>query len=675
MVAEPEVFVEIAWTDNYAEVNPVWSDITDYVETIDTNIGRSNEIGALEAGTVSLLINNSGGEFTPDNPASPFYPNVKPMKQIRVYAKDENMTEWPIYRGAIERWPAAFGSAGSSMVTVTATDWLAYLGDDELEPAFQYELDKTTPTNVFTFGESSDSKYFSSQTDPFKQAKVKKTRLWGAMNFDSAEYKSGSANLIPYGAEGKTSLKLTGATRQSNATYSDIDLGYYVNVPRDHLTNSTDSWSYAGYFQLDDLPAGTNDMPCAMMVSWDGDHANRDSDMFAWIIYDPAYDNWLFQVFQEETPGDPVLTNMMNIYLPFGGLDPIGRPIYMGMGYDAPSGTFHCIGSWGEYVSWYDNLVPASPIKDFSGKTRAMFMGYSFPKGSSGGLMNGSIQYLAEWDRAVTPDEYTAIYAAGQGRIGETTDERIDYILDVAGWPSGLRNLGAERTEVERTSWQEGASALEKIREAADDAMGLFYADASGVLTYQERDVRSKAVSKWTLDNANGTAVESGLVLESAASDVKNIAKVDNAYGVKTTLTSDASVTEYGKRITNVDLRITNQDEAIQHGYHMIRRYDEPTVRVNSLRLNAGASSDGRLWPVVLGLALSDMVTVGDLPDGAPSSTMTFFVESIRHHISREGESLGWVTDMDVSPTGLRDAWILGDPVRGVLGSTTILHF
>lgn len=97
---EPDIVVEAAFGQPFNIPVPPegWVDITEYVQGFDTSRGRSNEIGAPQSGSATLTLDNSGGEFTPGNPASPFHPHVNPRTQVRI-------------RDAADTVPAAAGTA------------------------------------------------------------------------------------------------------------------------------------------------------------------------------------------------------------------------------------------------------------------------------------------------------------------------------------------------------------------------------------------------------------------------------------------------------------------------------------------------------------------------------------------------------------------------------------
>jgi len=61
----PKVTVEVAFDGGPFSSSYSWTDISDYVKGFDVRRGRNNELDRIEAGTLSLTLDNSDGRFTP----------------------------------------------------------------------------------------------------------------------------------------------------------------------------------------------------------------------------------------------------------------------------------------------------------------------------------------------------------------------------------------------------------------------------------------------------------------------------------------------------------------------------------------------------------------------------------------------------------------------------------
>lgn len=86
----PDVTVEIAFDSGWStpEGSRTWTDVTDYVElseSVGIGVGRADEFNIADANTLSLTLDNRDGRFTPGKTSSPYYPDVKIGRPIRVF--------------------------------------------------------------------------------------------------------------------------------------------------------------------------------------------------------------------------------------------------------------------------------------------------------------------------------------------------------------------------------------------------------------------------------------------------------------------------------------------------------------------------------------------------------------------------------------------------------------
>jgi len=122
----PAVVVEIAFT-TAPGATPTWTDVSAYVRGGSIHRGRQNELARYEAGTCTLRLDNRTRRFDPTYTSSPYYPNVRPMKKIRVSAA-WSTTTYPLFVGFIESWPQDWPGHRDGVVEVTAVDGFKALG-------------------------------------------------------------------------------------------------------------------------------------------------------------------------------------------------------------------------------------------------------------------------------------------------------------------------------------------------------------------------------------------------------------------------------------------------------------------------------------------------------------------------------------------------------------------
>lgn len=137
MSAKPTFTLEVSFTTGIY-VTPVWVDISAYVmlRTIKVVRGRNYEQAEFEAGSIEgIVLNNSDGRFSPQNTSGAYYPNVKPLKQIRLRVI-YNGTTYDIFRGYVTAWQADITIENREtipVVNLSVTDILATLAQTDIK--------------------------------------------------------------------------------------------------------------------------------------------------------------------------------------------------------------------------------------------------------------------------------------------------------------------------------------------------------------------------------------------------------------------------------------------------------------------------------------------------------------------------------------------------------------
>jgi len=133
----PDVKVEVAFNAGWSTpaASRTWTDISTYVDIGDTgspiviNGGRGDELSTTDANNLTLVLDNSDGRFTPGKASSPYYPNVKLGRPIRVSVStlpngtfEDNTTGWTGTNAVLLRSTAEFhvGVASMSLTAITA---------------------------------------------------------------------------------------------------------------------------------------------------------------------------------------------------------------------------------------------------------------------------------------------------------------------------------------------------------------------------------------------------------------------------------------------------------------------------------------------------------------------------------------------------------------------------
>lgn len=88
----PTVSAEVAFT-TAPGATPTWTDITQYVREAYTKRGRQRQLDQFDGGRMTMLLDNRDRRFDPTNTAGPYYPNVLPMRKVRLRAIWNDLTE------------------------------------------------------------------------------------------------------------------------------------------------------------------------------------------------------------------------------------------------------------------------------------------------------------------------------------------------------------------------------------------------------------------------------------------------------------------------------------------------------------------------------------------------------------------------------------------------------
>ncbi|GAB4203629.1 MAG: hypothetical protein OHK0022_28000 [Roseiflexaceae bacterium] len=116
----PQITVEIGF-GSAPLATPVWTDVSDYVLAIQTRRGRQTELSRIEAGELTLTLDNDDGRFTPLNSQSPYFPNVLPGRRIRVSATWGGIT-YRLFTGFITGWPPEWAGGLTGQIQIRAVD-------------------------------------------------------------------------------------------------------------------------------------------------------------------------------------------------------------------------------------------------------------------------------------------------------------------------------------------------------------------------------------------------------------------------------------------------------------------------------------------------------------------------------------------------------------------------
>ena len=113
----------ILGTNILADSASVIVDVSNVVDSIQTMRGRNPQADQFQTGTLSMRIVDQNGDFNPQNPASPYYTLLTPMRKVQITATYGGTT-YPIFSGFITTYTTTTPKNANDVVytTITAVD-------------------------------------------------------------------------------------------------------------------------------------------------------------------------------------------------------------------------------------------------------------------------------------------------------------------------------------------------------------------------------------------------------------------------------------------------------------------------------------------------------------------------------------------------------------------------
>lgn len=284
---------------------------------------------------------------------------------------------------------------------------------------------------------------------------------------------------------------------------------------------------------------------------------------------------------------------------------------------------------------------------------------------------SGTIAHAAFYLTGPSAGRVTNHAEAGlSGFATQSSGDRVERLASYAGLIAADLDLesGALATPTQTTS---GKSVLDALREVEQAEGGVLFVAGDGRLTFHNRTHRvltstgtaALAVTAADVDHDDFT-------ISTDKTYLQNTVTGSRAGGPAQTVVSEASVDTFDEYPADLDLLVATDDEVLARINWQMNAYDEVAPRLSSVTLDLLTCSTA-IQEAVLGLEIGDRLTVSGLPTQSPMATADLIVEGW----SERASSGAWSITFNTAPAELFRAWILGDPVYGVLGSTTRLHY
>lgn len=626
----------------YLATSEDWTDITPFVRSVEIRRGRDHELGQTQAGELGLRLRNTDRRFDPTNDAGPYWPNIKPMRRVRVRATWQSVT-YDLFTGFVENWGQTWPSrpvkeAGDAEVTLQATDAFKLLTLFEIGQTYSAAVLADEPIGYWKLDEPAGS-----------------TAV--------ADLGSGNNDLTP------TALTLGTfpnpmAGGQYAARWTDGVTGYATNagVHASHLSSSDrilEAWVYPTggptancfLYEIDDAGSGSlcriwyeSSAGTINVVTW----SDPPSFGLGSSISSPGFltlDEWQHIVIHIRCQG----MNAVDLYRNGAFVERLG---VSGLG----THTF------------FTN--PAGSLDLMVGNT----LGGPTASQNWRGMLAHVAVYVADYPftdyPVITPERVARIVAHHNVQIDDfapaLAGQMLHYLLDGMGWPPSERAIDAGTTLIQEIE-PLGSNLSLMLQIAEDTEQGQLFVGGDGKIVMHERATTLPApVAIFGEDGAEVPYAE--LVIRDDDQDLWSRVLVDRGTGRVFTAEDAAAREEFGPRTLQTRSTLLALDtQAEDLAAALLARYKDPHERPVQLVLSGGNEA---AQTQMLALELGDRVSIIRRPPPAGSDPITLDarVEGIAHHIVG-AEAM--TTTLDLVP--VFGYWILEDSVWGLLDETTVV--
>lgn len=619
-----------------------WVDITAYVRSIEIKRGRDHELGQTQAGELGMRLRNTDRRFDPTNDGGPYWPNVKPMRRVRVRATWQSVA-YDLFTGFVENWGQTWPSrpvkeAGDAEVTLEATDAFKLLTLFEIGQTYSAEVLADAPIAYWKLDELAGS-----------------TSL--------ADLGSGNNDLTPTGLTlGTFPNTLTGG--QYAARWTDGVTGYATNagVHASHLSSSDrifEAWVYptggptANCWLLDVDDAGSGSLHRIWYESSVG-----TINVITWSD-PPAFG----QGYSISSPGFLTLDTWQHIvvHVRVQGMNAVD--LYRNGAFVERCG----VSGLGTHAFFTD---PAGSLDLVIGNSS----GTPLPANNWRGMLSHVAIYVADYPFTdypiITPERVARIVAHHGVPIDDfppqLAGQMLHYLLDGMGWPASERMIDTGTTLIQEIA-PLGSNLSLMLQIAEDTEQGQLFIDGAGRIVMHERPTSLPAAA--AVFGESGSEVPyADLVIRNDDQDLWSRVLVDRGTNRVFTAEDAASREEYGPRtLPSRSTLLALDTQAEDLAAALLARYKDPHERPVQLVLSGG---NAEAQTLMLSLELGDRVSIVRRPPPAGSDPITLDarVEGIAHDIVGAD---AMITTFDLVP--VFGYWIVEDDVWGLLEETTVV--
>ena len=599
-----------------SSANITWTDVSAYVRAVSINRGRSTELDSYQAGTASVTLSNADRRFDPDYTAGAYYPNVTPVRPIRIKSGSTVM-----FFGFVDQWQQSYTVPTDAVAVVTCSDAFKFLNGLTLDSNYASLIKVDGAAAWYRMTEATGSTTISDTTGTYGIGRVTSGTLTSTTSLVAGD--SNTAISLS-GSQG-----ITMPTSMPSAQRSTVELLI--------STSTTTNGSYA----ICTIGADESMLAFGMIVT------AGVGKIQAWI-------------------GDFSGVAGVSVYSSTVTVND-GQPHHIVVGNDYLTGiVFYVDGVAGSSVTYTTATGPYTTTNVLGIPGTNTPTGYSFASN-----FTGTIDEFAFYKTALTATQIAAHYQARSGPAVETAGTRVTRVLNMMGWPTDSRTIDTTGDSVQAAAVQ-GANALTYLQNVAASDNGRFYISSDGKATYWSRNgllgSSSYATSQATFGDSTGEKPYNAYVPQYNDQLVKNYVSVTREGGTAQIAYDSTSIGKYWQRNDSVSgLLITDDATAASLASVRLNTYKNPYTRITQVGVNP--RSDTTLYTQVVGYDIGTRITIKRRPQGVGSAiSADYVIEGVAHDITPDS----WQTTWNVVPASATDFFVLDSSTLGVLDTSRL---
>jgi len=616
-MAAPLFKVEVAFADGPNAAAPSYTDISQYVRrdpALTYSRGSQDEVSGLQAGTMSFVVDNSNGRFTPGSSASTsaWGTTLKIRRPVRlsIWNGSSYVVTWT---GTVDDWGTGWVGGVQGQTQVSCSDAVAAAGRIDMPAAIMAEILSDAPHAYYPLNDPADSSQARDATGDnrpplYAAAFALVGPLKGTYAFGTDGAPGPDPMTMATFATGTDAFADTAYVQGSDTTFNVNDAGTTVE---------------AFFYLPTDVRAGGN----AILASWPGGSLYVDDTM---------------ALRGNDNGGLSLLTSSRKVAA--------GRMNHAAFRQSASGGTV-------------TTTLLLNGVSVASGSYAAAAVVDSTGLLTIGDGVDGSISNVAVYKSALSDARLLDHSNAMTSWTGESTGARWSRLCRVAGLGSTTYTADAT-TGTMGSLPTEGSTLTALLQRVVDLENGSAFCSTGGVLTLKARSNRYDKAS--TLTIAPQT-LEPDLSFVTNDAYLVNEAAVADDSGEVGRASSASSVTDYGVSRRSMSVASDTYEQALNLAQWFTYRYSQPGTRARTVSVNATAKAASVTTTNLLALDVDSRITLSPLPAVAPASSVQLFIDGVAGSISDE-----LVFTFNTSPTTFLDGWILG---TDVLDTGTLLLY